>query len=84
MGRLRRPLEFEVGDKVFLKISPTREIIRFDNRGKLSPKFIEPFKIFERVGEVAYRLALTASLDGVHDVFHVSQLRRLSEMTLML
>jgi len=72
----RRPLEFEIGDKVFLKISPMRGVIRFGNRGKLSPRFIGPFEILERVGAVAYRLALPLSLDGVHDVFHVSQLRR--------
>jgi len=72
----RRPLEFEVEDKAFLKISPTRGVIRFGNRGKLSPRFIGPFEILERVGAVAYRLALPPSLDGVHDVFHVSQLRR--------
>ena len=73
---VRKPLEFEIGDKVFLKISPTRGVIRFGSRGKLSPKFIGPFENLERVGAVAYRLALPPSLDGVHDVFHVSQLRR--------
>ena len=72
----RRLLEFEIGDKVFLKISPTREVIRFGNRGKLNPRFIGPFEILERVGAVAYRLALPSSLDDVHDVFHISQLRR--------
>ena len=54
----RRPLEFEVGDKVFLKISPTRGVIRFGSRRKLSPRFIGPFKVLERLGEVAYRLVL--------------------------
>ena len=72
----RRHLEFEVGDHVFLKISPTRGVIRFGRRGKLSPRFIGPFDIIERVGKVAYRLALPPALAGVHDVFHVSQLRR--------
>ena len=72
----RRPLVFEAGDKVFLKISPTRGVIRFGSWGKLSPRFIGPFEVLERLGEVAYRLALPPSLDGVHDVFHVSQLRR--------
>ena len=72
----RRPLEFEIRDKVFLKISPTRGVIRFGNRRELSPKFIGPFEILERVRVMAYRLALPPSLDGVHDVFHVSQLRR--------
>ena len=65
----RRPLEFEIGDKVFLKISPTRGVIRFGNKGKLSPRFIGPFKIMERVRVVAYRLALPPSLDDVHCVF---------------
>jgi len=72
----RRPLEFEVGDFVFLKISSTKEVIRFGCRGKLSPRFIGPFKILEQVEEVAYRLALPPSLDSVHEVFHVSQLRK--------
>ena len=68
----RRPLQFEVGDSVFLKISPTKGVIRFRVRGKLSPRFIGPFEITERVGEVAYQLALPPSLEGVHDVFHIS------------
>ena len=72
----RRPLEFQVGEHVFLKISPTKGVIRFGAHGKLSPRYIGPFKILERVGEVAYRLALPPSLEGVHNVFHVSQLRR--------
>jgi len=61
---------------VFLKISPTKGLIRFGVRGKLSPRYIGPFEKLERVGEVAYRLALSPSLEGVHNVFHVSQLRR--------
>jgi len=72
----RKPLEFEVGDKVFLKISPTRGVMRFGSRGKLSPRFIRPFEVLERLGEVAYRLALPPSLDGVHDVFYIFQFRR--------
>ena len=79
----RRPLEFEIGDKVFLKISPTRGVIRFGNRGKLSPRLIRPFEILEQVGAVAYRLVLPPSLDDVHDIFHVCQLRGISEMTVM-
>ena len=71
-----RPLEFEVRDHMFPKISPTRGVIRFGSRGKLSPKFIRPFDIVERVGRVAYRLALPPALSGVLDVFHVSHLRR--------
>ena len=72
----RRPLQFEVGDQIFLKISPTKGVIRFGVRGKLSLRYIGPFEITERVGEVAYRLALPPSLEGVHDVFYVSQLRQ--------
>jgi len=72
----RRPLEFHVGEHVFLKISLTKRVIRFGARGKLSPRYIGPFEILERVGEVAYRLALPPPLEGVHNVFHVSQLRR--------
>ena len=72
----RRPLEFEVGDHVFLKVMPKRGVVRFGKRGKLSPRFIGPFEILERVGTVAYRLALLPNMTGVHEVFHVSMLRR--------
>ena len=72
----RRPLEFEVGDHFFLKIMPKREVVRFGKRGKLSPRFIGPFEILERVGAVVYRLALPPNMSGVHEVFHVSMLRR--------
>ena len=72
----RRPLEFEVGDNVFLKVMPKRGVVRFGKRGKLSPRFIRPFEILERVGTVAYQLALTPSMSGVHEIFHVSMLRK--------
>ena len=72
----RRPLEFEVGDHVFLKVIPKKGVVRFGKRGKLSPRFIGPFKIQERMGTVLYRLALPPSMLGVHVVFHVSMLRR--------
>jgi len=72
----RRSLEFQVGEHVFLRISPTKGVIRFGACGKLSPRYIGPFEILERVGEVAYRLALPPSLEEVRNVFHVSQLRR--------
>ena len=72
----RRPLEVEVGDHVFLKVMPKRGVVRFGKRGKLSPRFIRPFEKLERVGAVAYRLALPPSMSGVHEVFHVSMLRR--------
>ena len=70
----RQPLEFEAGDHVFLKMMPKRGVVRFGKRGKLSPRFIGPFEVLERVGAVAYRLALPRSLLGVHEVFHVSML----------
>ncbi|KAL4032615.1 hypothetical protein IC575_005695 [Cucumis melo] len=72
----RKDLEFEVGDKVFLKVAPMRGVLRFKRRGKLSPRFVGPFEILERIGPVAYRLALPPSLSTVHDVFHVSMLRK--------
>ena len=75
-GVRRRPLEFEVGDHVFLKVMPRRGVVRFGKRGKLSPRFIGPFEKLERVGTFAYRLALTPSMSGVHKVFHVSILRK--------
>ena len=70
----RRPLEFKTGDYVFLKVMPKRGVIRFGKRGKLSPRYIGPFEVLERVGAVAYRLALPLSLSSVHEVFHVSML----------
>ena len=68
----RRPLEFEAGDKVFLKVFPMRGVMRFGKKGKLSPRFTGPFEILQRVGKVAYRLALPPSMSNLHDVFHVS------------
>ena len=72
----RRPLEFEAGDHVFLKVMPKIGVVRFGKQGKLSPRFIRPLEVLERVGAVAYRLALPPSLSGVHEVFHVSILRK--------
>ena len=72
----RRPLEFGVCDHVFLKVMPKRGVVRFNKRGKLSPRFIGPFEILERVGTVEYRLDLPPSMSSVHEVFHVSMLRR--------
>ena len=74
--RRRRPLSFDVGDHVFLKISPRRGLTRFGRGGKLSPRYIGPFDIIEKIGEVAYRLALPPRLSGIHDVFHVSMLKK--------
>ena len=72
----RRELVFEIGDYVYLKVSPMRSVRRFNIKGKLSPRYIGPFKIIERCGEVAYQLELPESLSGVHDVFYVSQLKK--------
>ena len=72
----RRPLEFEVGDHVFLKVMPKRGVVRSGKRGKLSPRFIGPFEILESIGVVAYRLALRPNMSGVHKVFHVFMLRK--------
>ena len=72
----RRPLEFEVGDHVFLKVMPKRGMVRFGKHEKLSPRFIGPFEILERIGDVVYRLALPPIISGVHEVFHVSMLRK--------
>ena len=65
-----------MGDHVFLKVSPTKGASRFRIKRKLSPRYVGPFEILERIGVVAYRLALPPSLDKVHNVFHVSMLRK--------
>ena len=67
---------FKIGDYVYLKVSPMRSVRRFNMKGKLALRYIGPFKILERHGEVAYQLELPMSLSGVHDVFHVSQLKK--------
>ncbi|XP_075515422.1 uncharacterized protein LOC142550067 [Primulina tabacum] len=74
--RRRRPLEFQVGDFVFLRISPFRGVVRFGMRGKLSPRFVGPYEIVEHIGTCACRLDLPQSFSGIHDVFHVSILRK--------
>ena len=74
--RRRQPLEFKAGDHVFLKVKPKRKVIRFVKQGKLSLRYIGPFEILDKVGTVAYRLALLSSLSGVHEVLHVSMLRK--------
>ena len=72
----RRPLEFLVGDHVFLKVIPKKGVVRFVKRAKLLPRFVGPFEILKKVGTVVYRLALPPSMSGVHEVFHVSMLRK--------
>ena len=65
-----------MGHHIFLKVMPKRGVVRFSKQGKLVPRYIKPFEILERVGTVAYQLALPPSLPGVHEVFHVSILRK--------
>ena len=72
----RRPLEFQVGNSVFLKVYPFKGVIRFGKKGKLNPRYIGPYEILERVGKTAYWLALPQNLASVHNVFHVSMLKK--------
>ncbi|GJX61162.1 hypothetical protein Tco_0294062 [Tanacetum coccineum] len=72
----RKPLEFEVGDRVLLKVSPWKGVIRFGKKGKLAPRYVGPFEILERIGPVAYRLRLPKELSRVYDTFHVSNLKK--------
>nr|GEY07994.1 retrotransposon protein, putative, Ty3-gypsy subclass [Tanacetum cinerariifolium] len=71
-----KPLDFEVGDRVMLKVSQWKGVIRFGKRGKLSPRYIRPFKILSRIGPVAYKLDLRQELYGIHNTFHVSNLKK--------
>ncbi|GKA21868.1 hypothetical protein Tco_0707830 [Tanacetum coccineum] len=72
----RKSLESEVGDRVMLKVSPWKGVICFEKKGKLAPRYVGPFEILERIGPVAYRLRLLKELSGVHDTFHVSNLKK--------
>nr|GEY61395.1 hypothetical protein [Tanacetum cinerariifolium] len=72
----RKPMEFEVGDKDMLKVSPWKGIIHFGKRGKLSPRYIRPFEIIKRIGPVAYKLELLEKHHGIHNTFHVSNLKK--------
>ncbi|GJW49191.1 reverse transcriptase domain-containing protein [Tanacetum coccineum] len=81
----RKPLEFQVGDRVMLKVSPRKGVIRFGKRGKLNPRYIGPFKILKRVGPVAYTLELPEELSNVHSTFYVSNLKKcLSDESLII
>nr|GFB09342.1 putative reverse transcriptase domain-containing protein [Tanacetum cinerariifolium] len=71
-----KPMEFQVEDKVMLKVSPWKGVVRFDKRGKLNPKYVGPFKVLERVGDIAYKLDLPEELSRVHNTFHVSNLKK--------
>nr|GEY95509.1 putative reverse transcriptase domain-containing protein [Tanacetum cinerariifolium] len=74
--RWRKPLEFQVGDRVMLKVSPWKGVVRFGKRGKLNPRYIGPFKVLAKVGTIAYRLKLPEQLSRVHSMFHVSNLKK--------
>ncbi|GJR19296.1 putative reverse transcriptase domain-containing protein [Tanacetum coccineum] len=81
----RKPLEFQVGDRVMLKVSPRKSVIRFGKRGKLNPRYIGPFKILDRISPVAYKLELSEELSNVHNTFHVSNLKKcLSDESLVI
>nr|GEW67760.1 putative reverse transcriptase domain-containing protein [Tanacetum cinerariifolium] len=72
----RKHIEFSVGDYVLLKVSPWKGVVRFEKKGKLAPRFVGPFEIIEKVGHVAYQLDLLEELNGVHDTFYVSNLKK--------
>jgi hypothetical protein len=75
-NKRHQPLQFEAGDRVYLKVSPMKGVKRIGVTGKLSPRYIGPFQILEKCGKVAYKLELPPSLAGVHDIYHVSQLKK--------
>ena len=72
----RKDIRYEIDDKVFLKVLPWKKVIRFGKNGKLSPRFIGPYEMIEKVGLVAYKLALPSELEKIHNIFHVLMLRR--------
>ncbi|GKB32912.1 putative reverse transcriptase domain-containing protein [Tanacetum coccineum] len=81
----RKPLEFQIGDRVMLKVSPCKGVIRFGKRGKLNPRNIGPFKILKRISPVAYKLKLPKELSNIHNTFHVSNLKKcLSDESLVI
>ena len=72
----RKDNRYEIGEKVFLKVSPWKKVMRFGENGKFSPRLIRSYEVIEKVGPVAYRLALPLEFEKIHNVFHVSMLRR--------
>jgi hypothetical protein len=75
-NKRRRPLEFKVGDHVYLRVPPMKSVKRFGVKEKLAPRYIRPFPILDKCGTMAYKLDLPPSLAGVHDIFQVSQLKK--------
>nr|GFC14609.1 putative reverse transcriptase domain-containing protein [Tanacetum cinerariifolium] len=71
-----KPMEFQVRDKVMLKVSPWKGVVRFGKRGKLNPRYVGPFKVLKKVGAVSYKLELPQELSRVHNTFHVSNLNK--------
>jgi hypothetical protein len=76
VDKRRRNISFKIGDFIYLKVSPMRGTQRFKVKGKLAPRYVDPFKIISRKGEIAYQLELPPQLTDVHDVFHVSQFKK--------
>ncbi|GJV12207.1 hypothetical protein Tco_1353748 [Tanacetum coccineum] len=74
--RKRKPMEFEVGDRVMLKVSPWKGVVQFEKRGKLNPRYVGPFKVLAKVWKVTYKLELPQELSRVHHTFHVSNLKK--------
>ena len=72
----RKYIHYEIGEKVFLKVSSWKKVMRFGKKGKLSPRFIGSYEVIEKVSPMAYRLALPPELEKIHSVFHVTMLRR--------
>ncbi|GKF33939.1 hypothetical protein Tco_0107139 [Tanacetum coccineum] len=72
----RKPMEYLVGDRVMLKVSPWKGVVRFGKRGRLSPRYVGPFKVLAEVGATAYKLELPQELSRVHNIFHVSNLKK--------
>jgi hypothetical protein len=80
MTRLKAPREFEVGNYVYLKVSPTKGVKHFGVKGKLAPRYIGPYEVTEKFGTVAYHIRLPNRLSAVHDVFHISQLKKCEQI----
>nr|GFD20435.1 putative reverse transcriptase domain-containing protein [Tanacetum cinerariifolium] len=74
--RKRNPMEFEIRDRVMLKVLPWKGFVRFGKQGKLNPRYVGPFKVLAKVGKVAYKLELPQELSRVHHIFHVSNLKK--------